>query len=103
MREAAAQLPFANLLPRAFGVLLGATHACCKVLQTVHVQSATTIAWWQNAFTLGERFHLVHHLCLERSSVVLLQRLTAALASCRKKARRCVGYRNRRVHHGMQL
>lgn len=103
IRVAAAQLALAHLFPRALCVLLGTAHARREVLQAVHVQSPAPVAGRDDAFAFGQTLHPVHHFHLEGASVVFLGLLASALARSWEEVGRRVGYRNRRVHHGMQL
>lgn len=66
------ELLLLNVFPRALGMLLRAAHAGSEVLQTVHVETATTIAGRHDTFAPLKLLHARYHLYLERTTVILL-------------------------------
>jgi hypothetical protein len=103
MGVVAAKLTLADFLPRALGMLLGATHAGCEVLEAVHVQSAAPVAWRQNALALSQSLHAMYHLGLERSAVIFLLWLAVPLIGRRQEVSRRVRDWDGGVHHRMEL
>ena len=66
-------------------MFLCAAHTCCEVLQTVHVESSAAVAGWDDAFTLGQTLHPVHHFYFEGASIVFFGLLASTLARCWKE------------------
>lgn len=59
-----------DVLPRALGMFFGTTHTSREVFQTIHMQSATSIAGRQNSFPPLKIIHTRNHLRFERTTVV---------------------------------
>ena len=79
-------------------MFLCAAHTRGKVLETVHVQPATAVAWREDALSFSEALHAVNHLCFERATVIFVLWLLSALTCGREETRGCVRYWNGRVH-----
>lgn len=103
MSKATLKFALSDLSPRAFCMLLGATHTGSQVLQTVHVQPSTAVAGRKNALALSECLHPMDHLCFERTAIVFFLRLAGALAGSREQVGGRVWDGHRRVHHGLQF
>lgn len=97
------QLALPNFLPGALRVLFSATHTGCEIFKAVHVQSAASVTGRENTLTLPQTFHPMDHLRFERTAIVLLCRLTRALASGWEKIGWRIWDRHRRVHHRLKL
>ena len=64
------QLVIGDVFPRALGVFFRAAHAGGQVLEAVHVEPPTAIAWRLDAVAPLQLLHPSHHFGFVRTAVV---------------------------------
>ena len=75
-----------------------ATHAGREVFETIHMEPTAAITGRYDSLALGQAFHPLYHLGLERSTVIFFLGLIRTLAGSWQQRRWRIRYRNGRVH-----